>query len=61
MTLQVRKSERNLIVGLSFCLFDTATQKIIIEGLGDYNEAVQIARDLNAIRPKVVPIHGRKP
>jgi hypothetical protein len=62
MSLEVRKSVENPFVGpLSFELFDSITQTIIVQGLGDYNEAVAIARDLNALRrPKVVPIHSEK-
>jgi hypothetical protein len=58
MPLQVRKSEENPFIGpLSFELFDSTTQKMIVQGMCDYDEALQIAHDLNAMnRPKVVSI-----
>jgi hypothetical protein len=50
MTLRVRKSEENLFTGpLTYHLFDTVTQRVIVDGLCDFSEAVQIAHDINAI------------
>ena len=60
MTLEVRKSKESPFTGplTTYHLLDSESQKIVVEGLYDYDEAVAIARDLNALnRPKVVPIN----